>query len=165
MDDIRDSPGDFPAAFSAAVARLQIAVLSACEREEVWPAKVASAVAATVRFATSDPDSVQLLAVDALIRRPDGSQRYLRTIEHFADLLRGEAPSDRRRPRMTEQALVGGIATTIADRLRHDTPAELLATVPELVEFVLLPYVGPVEAKEWGFWAEQRSRSSPSQKS
>lgn len=165
MDDIRESPGDFPAAFSGAVARLQVAVLGACERQELWPAKVAAAVAAAVEFAASDPVSIQLLTVDALIRRPDGGQRYVRMIEHFAELLRGEAPRDRLRPRTTEQALVGGVATTIADRLRFDTPGSLLATIPELVEFVLLPYAGPAEAKQWARWAEQSSRSSPSRKS
>lgn len=159
MDDIRDSPGDFPAAFSAAVARLQVAVLAACERQELWPAKVAAAVAAAIEFAVADPESVQLLMVEALVHRPDGGQRYVRTIEHFAELLRSEAPHDRRRPKTTEQALVGGVATTIADRLRFDTPDALLATIPELVEFVLLPYVEPAEAKQWARWAKQPSRS------
>jgi hypothetical protein len=80
-------------------------------------------------------------------------------IEHFAELLRAEAPPDRRRPTTTEQALVGGIATTIADRLRFETPDALVATVPELVEFVLLPYLGPAEARRWARWVEQPSRS------
>jgi hypothetical protein len=157
MDDIRDSPADFPAAFSGAIARLQVAVLGACEEQELWPAKVAMAVAAAIEFAAEDPQSAQLLTVDALMRRPDGGQRYLRMIEHFAELLRSESPRDRRRPGMTEQALVGGVATTIADRMRFDSPPALIATIPELVEFVLLPYVGHAEAKEWARWAEQPS--------
>lgn len=159
MDDIRDFPGDFPAAFSGAVARLQVAVLAACEEQEVWPAKVAAAIAAAVEFAVHDPQSIQLLAVDALVRRPDGGQRYVRMIEHFAELLRADAPPDRRRPKTTEQALVGGIATTMADRLRFETTGALVATTPELVEFVLLPYLGPTEAKHWARWVEQPSRS------
>lgn len=159
MDDIRDFPGDFSAAFSGAVARLQVAVLAACEQQEVWPAKVAAAILAAVEFAVNNPQSVQLLTVDALIQRPDGGQRYVRMIEHFAELLRAEAPPDRRRPKTTEQALVGGVATTIADRLRFETPSALVGTTAELVEFVLLPYLGPAEAKHWARWAEQPSRS------
>jgi hypothetical protein len=161
MDEFRQSSGDFPAAFSAAVARLQVAVLEACEGEELWPAKIAAAVVAAVGFAAREPESVQLLAVDALIRRPDGGQRYVRMIEHFAELLRAEAPPDGRRPKTTEQALVGGVATTIADRMRHGTSEELRAAVPELVEFVLLPYVGPVEARAWAGWAARRSAHVP----
>ena len=80
----------------------------------------------------------------------------MRTIDHFADLLRAEAPADERRPRSTEQALVGGVATTIADRMRQGTPSELLDAIPELVEFVLLPYVGGEEAKRWAGWVQSR---------
>ena len=157
MDESPQSPDDFPSAFSGAVARLQVAVLEACREQELWPAKIAAAVAAATEFAAREPDSVRLLAVDALLRRPDGGQRYVRTIEHFAELLRAEAPVDERRPRTTEQALVGGIVTTIADRMRHETPNALRRTAPELVEFVLLPYVGPAEARKWAGWAARRS--------
>jgi hypothetical protein len=156
MDDIPSSSGEFSAVFSGAVGRLQVAVLEACRQEEIWPAKVAAAIAAAIDFAATEPESVQLLTVEALIQRPDGGRRYVRTIEHFAELLRAEAPADERRPGSTEQALVGGVATTIADRMRHDTPRELLAAIPELVEFVLLPYVGSEEAKRWAGWVQSR---------
>jgi hypothetical protein len=156
MDDIPNSPGDFSAVFSGAVGRLQVAVLEACQEQEQWPAKVAAAIAAAIDFAAAEPESVRLLTVEALIQRPDGGRRYVRTIEHFADLLRIEAPIDERRPKSTEQALVGGVATTIADRMRHGTPGELQAAIPELVEFVLLPYVGSVEAKRWAGWVQSR---------
>lgn len=156
MDDIPNSPGDFPAVFSGAVGRLQVAVLEACREQQQWPAKVAAAIAAAVDFAVAEPESVQLLTVEALIQRPDGGRRYVRTIEHFADLLRIEAPVDERRPKSTEQALVGGVATTIADRMRHGTPSELQAVIPELVEFVLLPFVGSSEARRWAAWAQSR---------
>jgi hypothetical protein len=156
MDDIPNPSGDFPAVFSGAVGRLQVAVLEACREQEEWSAKVAAAIAAAVDFAATEPESVQLLTVEALIQRPDGGRRYVRTIEHFAELLRAEAPVDERRPKSTEQALIGGVATTIADRMRHDTPSELRAAIPELVEFVLLPYVGSAQAKRWASWAQSR---------
>jgi hypothetical protein len=156
MDDIPNSSGDFPAVFSGAVGRLQVAVLEACREQEEWAAKVAAAIAAAVDFAATEPQSVKLLTVEALVQRPDGGRRYVRTIEHFAELLRAEAPVDERRPKSTEQALIGGVATTIADRMRHDTPSELQAAIPELVEFVLLPYVGSAEAKRWAGWAQSR---------
>jgi hypothetical protein len=153
MDDIPNSSGDFPAVFSGAVGRLQVAVLEACREQEEWPAKVAAAIAAAIDFSAAEPESAQVLTVEALIQRPDGGHRYVRMIEHFADLLGTEAPTDDRRPMSTEQALIGGVATTIADRMRHETPGELQATIPELVEFVLLPYLGAAEAKRWAGWA------------
>lgn len=156
MDESPQSSDGFPSAFSGAVARLQVAVLEACREQRPWQAKIAAAVAVAIEFAAREPDSARLLAVDALIRRPDGGQRYVRTIEHFAELLRAEVPDDEGRPRTTEQALVGGIVTTVADRMRHETPDGLRSAVPELVEFVLLPYVGPVEARKWAAWAARR---------
>jgi hypothetical protein len=157
MDDIPNSSGDFPAVFSGAVGRLQVAVLEACQEQGEWPARVAASIVAVVDFAAAEPESMQLLTVEALIQRPDGGRRYVRTIEHFADLLRAEAPVDERRPKSTEQALVGGVATAIADRMRHDMAGELRAAIPELVEFVLLPYVGSAEAKRWAGWAKSHS--------
>ena len=133
-----------------------MAILEACRQQELWPAKVAAAIAAAIDFAATEPKSVQLLTVEALIQRPDGGRRYVHTIEHFAELLRAEAPVDESRPKSTEQALVGGVATTIADRMRHETPSELTPSIPELIEFVLLPYVGEEEAKRWARWAQAR---------
>lgn len=147
-----NSSNEFPAEFSGAVGRLQVPVLEACGREREWPAKVASAIAAAVDFAVSEPAEIRLLTIEALIRRPDGGRRYVRTVEHFSDLLRSVTPEDRRRPASTELALVGGLATTIAHHLRSDTFPELLETVPELVEFTLLPYLGHEEARRWAEW-------------
>jgi hypothetical protein len=147
-----DSSDEFPAEFSGAVGRLQVAVLEACAKEEEWPAKVASAIGAAIDFSVSEPEEVRLLTIEALVQRPDGGRRYVRTVEHFAELLRSVTPEERRRPASTELALIGGLATSIAHHLRSDTLTELLETVPELVEFALLPYLGHEEARRWAEW-------------
>ena len=147
MEDIPHSSNGFSVSFSAAVARLQVAILDACRRQEEWPAKIAGGVAAAVEFALADPDATRLLTVESLIEKPDGGRRYVRAVDHFAELLRAEAPADRRRPLNTERALVGGVAMMIADRVRSDTLADLTVELPELVEFVLLPYLGLEDAR------------------
>jgi len=131
------------------VGQLQVAVLEACQAERVWPAKIAAAVRAAVEFAAAEPERARLLTIESLVHRPDGGERYARTIGHFAELLRAEAPQDRRRPKSTEQALVGGLARTLADHLRTEDFDALRASVPELVELLLVPYVGRAEAREW----------------
>jgi hypothetical protein len=147
MDDTPHFSDEFASEFSGAVGRLQVAVLEACQGERVWPAKVAAAVAAAVDFAIAEPDRARLLTIESLIHQPDGGQRYARMLEHFAELLRAEAPSDRRRPKSTEQALVGGVARALADHLRSGDLDALRAGVPELVELVLVPYIGRAEAR------------------
>lgn len=129
--------------------RLQVAVLEACQGERVWPAKVAAAVRAAVEFAIVEPELARLLTSESLIRQPDGGQRYVRMLEHFAELLRAEAPQDRRRPKSTEQALVGGVGKVLADHLRAGDDAALRRSVPELVELLLVPYVGRAAARSW----------------
>jgi hypothetical protein len=149
LEDIPNSPDDFGSEFSGAVGRLQVAVLEACQRETIWPAKVAAGVRATVEFAATQPETARLLTIESLVQRPDGGERYARTIEHFAELLRAEAPQDRRRPKSTEQALVGGLGRVLAEHLRTEDFAGLRQSAPELVELLLVPYVGRAEARAW----------------
>jgi len=140
---------DFNADFAAAFGRLQVSVLEACGGEEVWPAKVCAAVGAAVDFAAADPAAARLLAIESLARRPQGGNRYLRMVEHFADLLRAEVPADERRPERTEAALVGGVTSLVADHLRGGTPEQLRALAPELAESVLVAYMSRGEARRW----------------
>jgi hypothetical protein len=149
MEDIPNRSDDFASEFSGAVGRLQVAVLEACQGERIWPAKVAAGVRATVEFAAAQPETARLLTIESLVQRPDGGERYSRTIEHFAELLRAEAPQDRRRPKSTEQALVGGLGRVLAEHLRRDDFAGLRSSVPELVELLLVPYIGRAEARSW----------------
>lgn len=150
MNDITSSPDDFATAFESAFARLQLLVLEACEGTEPWPARVSATIHAALDFATSDPAAARVLAVDALLERAEGGPRYLRMLSYFAELLGEGAPPDRRRPALTEQALVGGIAVMVADHLRAGKLDRLREAAPELVELTLLPYLGAGEARRWG---------------
>src|SRR5258707_375875 len=58
------SSDDFPAEFSGAVGRLQVAVLEACRRQQEWPAKIAMAIAAAADFSVSDPSEVRLMTFE-----------------------------------------------------------------------------------------------------
>jgi hypothetical protein len=153
MEDIPHSSNAFSVSFSAAVARLQVAILDACRQQGEWPARIAAGIGAAIDFALAEPGSIRLLTVESLVEKPGGGRRYVRAVDHFAELLRAEAPADRSRPHNTERALVGGVAMMIADRVRSDTLADLTGELPELVEFVLMPYLGLEEARHWGRWA------------
>jgi hypothetical protein len=159
VEDIAHSSDEFEAGFPGALGRLQVSILDACRRQDTWPAKVAAGVAAAADFAATEPETARMLTIQALIQRPDGGRRYMRMIQHFAELLGAEAPRDRRRPVSTERALVGGVATTIADHIREETLGDLRAEVPALVELVLVPYLGQAEARRWAS-REARARGS-----
>lgn len=149
MGDPFDPPDDFAGAFESAFAGLQVRVETACAAEAEWPAQIVAAVRAALEFAASDPGAIRLLAVRALVERPDGPSRYLRLIDHFAARLRAGAPADDRRPASTEQALVGGLATMIGEHLRSGEEMRLPRLAPEFAEMLLVPYLGRAEARRW----------------
>lgn len=144
------SPEDFAKAFEAAFARLQVAVEHASSQKREWPEKAAAAVAATLEFAASDPEAAQLLTNEALSRGPEGISRHERVISYAADQLatgRGLRPENAQLPDITERALVGGLVMLVAQRLDQDKLADLPRATPEMIEFVLTPYVGAIEAR------------------
>jgi hypothetical protein len=48
-------PNDFANSLEVTFARLQVAVLDACDKAAPWPAKVATAVQAALDFAAANP--------------------------------------------------------------------------------------------------------------
>ncbi len=149
MDETSNPPDDFATAFESAFARLQVVVATACAGDQAWPAKVAAAIYAALDFAVADPTAARLLTIDTLIERASGGRRYAQLIERFAELLRAGAPRERRLPASTEQALIGGLATTVTAHLRTGRLAQLPEVGPELVELILMPYLGRSEAQRW----------------
>jgi len=137
----------FESRFESAFARLQVAVLDACSRERHWPAQVGAGVHAALGFAAAEPAAARTLTIEAKLHRDTRGRRYLRLLDYFAELLRADAPGDSRRPPLTELALVGSLATMVAERFLCKRPRGMVAMAPDLVEFILLPYLGAEEAK------------------
>jgi hypothetical protein len=146
MNDIQGPADDFVRAFGSAFAHLQVEVREACRSHQEWPQKVAAGFHAALDFVAQEPASARVLLLDALIERPHGFRRYVRLIEHFADLLGTEATH---LPPSTRQALVAAIVVIAAAHLRAGKLTELVAAGPELVELILLPYLAAGEAKRW----------------
>jgi hypothetical protein len=49
-------------------------------------------------------------------------------------------------PDLTEKALVGAVSVLIAGRLMNGKPRSCLSSRPQIVELILIPYLGPEEA-------------------
>jgi hypothetical protein len=149
MKDTAQHPDDFANEFEAAFARLQIRVETACAAEPEWPAQVAAGVRAALRFAAADPGSARVLTSDALAAGKDGYARYDRMLAHFgARLLPGRAlrPEGEKLPEIIEKAMVGGVATIVAQRVDRGCERELPGLTAEAIQFVLTPYLGTEEA-------------------
>jgi hypothetical protein len=126
-------------------------MLEACARREGWSSKVAAAIEAALDFAVADPHAANLLTNEALAQGGPGLARYQRLISYLAEHLslgRRERGENARLPEITERALASGVATLIAQRLDNGREGELSALAPEIVQFVLTPYVGVEQARQ-----------------
>ena len=153
MEETADSPNDFAAAFEASFARFQVRVEAACAGPVDWPLRMAAAIRAALEFAASDPDAANTLTNEALAAGRDGIARRERLLAYAGRALaagREERSEGAGLPRLTEHALVGGIAALIAERVATGRAAELPALAPEAIQFALTPYLGATEAKRVG---------------
>lgn len=142
------SHDDFPRAFEAAFARLQVVVEEAYVAQVEWPDQVAAAIRAGFEFAASDPGAADLLTNRALAHGSDGNARYQRFLAFAAGLLlpgRKHSPDGELLPGIVEQSVAGGIIMLVAQRVDQGRAGELPTLVPDAVQFALTPYLG-VEA-------------------
>lgn len=147
----RQRRDEFPRAFEAAFARLQVVVEEAYVSQDAWPDQVAAAIRAAFEFAAVDPAVADLLTNEALARGRDGFMRYQRVIDFSARLLRpGRELGDDNGllPETLERSLAGGITLLVAQRVDQGRAHELPDLVADAVQFALTPYLGPAKARE-----------------
>jgi hypothetical protein len=136
---------EFAAAFDAALARLCARIERACAGERKPPARVVLCVRAAFGFAAEHPRDAGLLTGEALAHGEVGQDRYRRMIARFAALLHSTRASGRdgsHRAAIGEEAIVGGIAMLIGQRLAHGREDELPAAAADAAELILIPWVG-----------------------
>lgn len=145
----RQRRDDFPRAFEAAFARLQVVVEEAYLAESEWPSQVAAAIRAGFDFAATDPVVADLLTNEALARGHDGLGRYRRLIDFSAGLLapgRDLVPDGTLLPSTLEYSLAGGITLLVAQRVDQGRAGELPRLAGDAIQFALTPYLGVREA-------------------
>ena len=150
MEENADSADGFANAFEASFARFQVRVEEAYAGPPDWPLRMAAAIRAALEFAAADPVAANTLTNEALAAGRDGIARRERLLAYAGRALaagREERPQGPALPQLTEQALAGGIAALIAERLAGGHSAELPALAPEAIQFALTPYLGAAEAK------------------
>lgn len=138
------------AAFDAFLDRLWLEVAAVCETDAEWPEKVRAAVDVTLSYLAEASNVARVFAVEAAAASLAASERQFAALENFATLLRGGRqlyPRAAELPAPTERALVGGIASIVSGHLLAEEPQVLVDLEPELIELVLIPYLGQSEAK------------------
>jgi len=150
MDGRAEQPRDFASAFEGAFAHLQVMLEMVCVGGDPWHERVRIAVRQALDFAAEDPAAAGVLTNAALAQGGDGLERYERLMAYLAGLLepgRAESRHGADLPPLTERSLAGGVATIVANRIERGRAEELPGLVPEVVQFILTPYMGTEEAR------------------
>jgi AcrR family transcriptional regulator len=143
----------FATAYDAVMEQLHEAFATAYDAADDWPQAIGAGIAAMLAFLAGAPSLARLGMVEGLVAGPAVVDRYdaaIRALVPYleagrtgrsAKVLKGLSP-------ITEEALVGGMVSLISRRVIAGRTAELEELRPDLVEFVLTPYLGSAAAAE-----------------
>lgn len=138
------------AAQDAFLDRLWLDVVSACDSPAGWPLKVRAALAAILASLVEASNLARVFAVEAAAASLAAAERQFAVLDQFATLLQGGRrlyPNAASLPDATERALVGATTSLIGSRLICGQVSRLAEIEPQLVQLVLIPYMGVEEAR------------------
>jgi AcrR family transcriptional regulator len=136
-------------AHEQAFSRLTAELAAACGGRVEWSAKVAAAVTAAIDFAVRAPEEARLLLLEELAADPILAERTLASNEFLVGLLRNgreQCRSAASLPELTERALISATTSVVGRRLMYDQADTLPQLAPELIQLILIPYLGNEEA-------------------
>ena len=143
----------FAAAFETVMEELRGRIARGFEEAgpDDWPGAIRAGIAAMLRFLAAEPALARLCMVESLVAGPVVVERYDDAIQGFIPYFRAGREGLPRETLenlapTTEDALAGGMASLISRRIMAGREGELEDLLPALVEFVLTPYLGTVEA-------------------
>ena len=139
----------FLAAFEVVVAHLRELVAAAVEEVPDWPRRAIAAARAVLAFLASEPDLARLCLVESRSAGPAVTARFGEAVGEMVPLLeqgRAERPEAERLPDSTEDSTIGSLVSLAYRKAAAGEAARLEDLLPDCVELVLLPYLGPAEA-------------------
>jgi AcrR family transcriptional regulator len=140
----------FLAAFDVVVSHIRGLIIEAIEPISEWPQQVVIAFRTLLRFFASEPDLARLCLVESLTAGPIVAERFKETVDSFVPFLeagRRERQRPRSLPASTEESLIGALTTLTSRSILAGEAEQLEDLLPDVVEFVLRPYLGPEEAR------------------
>jgi len=140
----------FLAAFEVVLAHLRELVAEAVEGIPGWPQRTIAAGRAVLGFLAAEPDLARLCLVESRGAGPAVTARFNEAVGELAPLLRqgrAERPEgERPLPESTEDSTIGALVSLAYRKAAAGEAAQLGDLLPDCIELVLLPYLGPAEA-------------------
>jgi AcrR family transcriptional regulator len=126
-----------------------------CERLESavavdaeWPAQVRAGAEELLRLLAANPVLASLISIDVPQAGPAARGRQRVRLARFADFLRAGRTARQKLPAELEEMLLGGAITLIGRYVEADRTDQLSDLTAELVQCLLMPYVGRREAAQ-----------------
>jgi AcrR family transcriptional regulator len=137
----------FLAAYEMIDAHVRGSMLAAGGPTAPWPEQVRDRLAALLGVLSRDRAVARFYLTEPLAAGGDLAARYREAMQMLAETIRPRSGPSDIDVEVRDQALMGGIATLIARRLKTGDPAALHELLPDLTELALAPYLGRSEAR------------------
>jgi AcrR family transcriptional regulator len=141
----------FLEAFDLVVAHLEDLVVEAARKESDWPHQVIAGLRAALRFFTEEPDLARLCLVEPITATPVIATRFRDVVVDRSRALkpgRSEREEAGELPDSTEDSLHGGLIALVTRSVLTGNADSLEDLLPDLLDFVLSPYLGPEGARK-----------------
>ena len=126
-------------------------VVEAAGEIDDWPRRVHAGLTAFLTYVGEEPALARTCMVEALSAGPASVKHYEDSQQAFVSLFklgRDVSSQGADLPETLEEALIGGVFWIVYQRLTGPEPHRIGELLPELTEFILMPYLGPDEASE-----------------
>jgi AcrR family transcriptional regulator len=150
-DNFSSKEDCFLAAQEQAMSTALERMVEAAGKFESWPERIAAGLGAFLGYVAEEPALARTAMVDALAAGPASVERYQESQQAFHSLVRlgrDVSPYRGELPETLEEAIVGGVFWLVHQRLSRSGAEAIQELLPELVEFVLVPYLGAEAARK-----------------
>ncbi len=143
-----DKEEAFVATFDALVAHVEELLTEAvAPHVGDWPAQVVAALTVLVRFFSEEPELARFCLLEPATATPEIIAHFRVTLLRAAPFLergREERKAAGSLPASTEESIIGGLLSLASRAVVTGSPP-LPGLLPDLLEFVLAPYIGAEE--------------------
>jgi AcrR family transcriptional regulator len=142
----------FLTAFDAVIDHLKALISDAIDKNSGdWPQQVIAALRTGLEFFAGEPELARFCLLEPVSATPQIAIRFREAVLEAVPALeygRADAEAGASLPASTEDSLIGGVVALAGRSVLTGDPAGLPGVLPDVVEFVLSPYVGPTRAQE-----------------
>jgi AcrR family transcriptional regulator len=149
----------FLATYEAVVDVLVNEVRLSYARGRTYAGRVALGLATFLGLLAGQPALAHVCIVEVMAAGPNALARRAQSIRLFCDLIRPPDDMAAGAPPLAVEVVVGGIYEIVSAHVSRGEADRLLELYPELLENLLLPFVGPRRAAAEGRAASERGAS------